>query len=159
VSTVQEELGLRGARTSAFGIDPHAGIAIDVDHASDYPGVPKGVTGEIKLGKGPSLARGANINPVLGEMLFAAARRRRLPFQMTGEPRATGTDANAIQISRAGVAAGYCGIPNRYMHTPAEVVALSDLENAAKILAATLADMPAEVEFRPLMAHRKKVAK
>jgi len=156
VSTVQEELGLRGARTSAYGIDPHAGIAIDVDHATDYPGASKAMGGDVCLGKGPTIARGANINRVLGERIVAAARKRKIPFQMKAEPRATGTDANAIQISRSGVAAALVSIPNRYMHTTVEVVSLKDLENCAKMLAATILDLPASMDFRPLTAHRRR---
>ena len=156
VSTVQEELGLRGARTSAFGIDPHAGIAIDVDHATDYPEASKAVAGDVSLGKGPTVAVGANINRVLHEMITSAAKRRRIPCQPTGAPRATGTDANAIQISRSGVAAALLGIPTRYMHMTVEVVSLADLENCAKLLAETLASMPGEVDFRPLAAHRRR---
>ena len=156
VSTVQEELGLRGARTSTFGIDPHAGIAVDVDHATDYPHASKAVAGDIQLGKGPSVSRGGNINRVLGEMILAAAKKNRIPFQMTGDPSATGTDANAIQITRSGVAAALLGIPNRYMHTTVETVSLSDLDNCVKLLAATLQTCPAEVDFRPLVAHRRR---
>ncbi len=155
VSTVQEELGLRGARTSAFGLDPHAGIAIDVDHATDYPEASKAIGGDIRLGKGPVIARGANINSVLGGRIEAAAKKHRIPFQTAGEPSATGTDANAIQICRAGVAAALVSIPNRYMHTTVEAVSLADLEHASELLAATLLDMPAEVDFRPLEAHRR----
>jgi endoglucanase len=155
VSTVQEELGLRGARTSAFGVDPHAGIAIDVCHASDYPGASKAVAGEVKLGKGPVIARGANINRVLGDMILAAADQKKIPYQLSGEPRATGTDANSIQVSRSGVAAALVSIPNRYMHTTVEVVNLRDLENCAKLLAATIANMPGDVDFCPLNAHRR----
>ncbi|KPL01474.1 MAG: hydrolase [Planctomycetes bacterium SM23_65] len=156
VSTVQEELGLRGARTSTFGIDPHAGIAVDVNHATDYPDASKAVGGEVHLGKGPTVSRGGNINCVLGDMIVAAAKKRRIPFQMTGHPGATGTDANAIQISRRGVAAALLGIPNRYMHTTVEMVSLKDLENCARLLAAALSTMPAEVDFRPLAAHRRR---
>ncbi len=156
VSTVQEELGLRGARTSTFGIDPHAGIAIDVNHATDYPDASKAKGGDVHLGRGPTVSRGGNINRVLGEMIVAAAKKHRIPFQMTGDPSATGTDANAIQISRRGVAAALLGIPNRYMHTTVEMVALKDLESCAKLLAVTLAAMPAEVDFRPLPAHRRR---
>ena len=149
VSTVQEELGLRGARTSAFGIDPQVGIAIDVGHATDYPGAKKKVVGDVSLGKGPVLHRGANINPVVGKKLIAAAKRRRIPYQLTGEPRATGTDANVIQISRSGVAAGLVSIPNRYMHTPVEVVSLGDLENAAKLLAEFCLSLGERTDFTP----------
>ena len=156
VSTVQEELGLRGARTSSFRLDPHAGIAVDVDHATDYPQANKALSGDVKVGAGPSIARGANINRVLGDRIVAAAKKRRIPFQMIGEGRATGTDANAIQINRAGVAAGLVGIPTRYMHTSVEVVSLKDMENAAEVLAGTLLDLPANVDFRPLEAHRRR---
>jgi len=135
VSTVQEELGLRGARTSAYRIDPHIGVAIDVTHASDFPGVEAKELGEVSLGGGPVLHRGANINRVVGELLIKTARSKRIPSQMQAAPRATGTDANAIQITRSGVAAGLVSIPNRYMHTPVEVVSLKDLDNASRLLA------------------------
>lgn len=158
VSTVQEELGLRGARTSAFGIDPHAGIAIDVTHATDYPGSDKNAGGDVRLGRGPVLHRGANINAVLGDLMVTTARKKRIPFQFTGEPRATGTDANSIQLNRAGVAAALISIPNRYMHTPVELVSLSDLENAAKIIAETIMTLTEETDFRPLIAHRERTA-
>jgi endoglucanase len=156
VSTVQEELGLRGARTSAFGIDPHAGIAVDVDHATDYPEASKSIGGDIRLGKGPVISRGANINSVLGERIVATAKKNRIPFQVAGEPRATGTDANPIQVNRSGVAAALVSIPNRYMHTTVETVSLDDLEHAAELLAATLLALPDKVDFRPLEAHRRR---
>jgi len=149
VSTVQEELGLRGARTSAYGIDPQVGIAIDVCQAADYPQADKKLVGEVALGKGPVLHRGANINPILGGLLERTADRRKIPYQISGEPSGTGTDANAIQISRAGVAAGLISIPNRYMHTPVEIVSLDDLENAARLLAAAIPEMSAKIDFRP----------
>lgn len=150
VSSVQEELGLRGAKTSAFGIAPQVGIAIDVDHASDYPGVPKERAGEVKLGAGPTLSRGANINPVLGEMLVQTAKRHRIPVQLCAVGGATGTDANALQITREGVATALVGIPNRYMHTPTEVISLDDLDNAIKLLVEFLSSLSPDVDFRPV---------
>jgi len=149
VSTVQEELGLRGARTSAFGIDPHGGIAIDVGFATDCPDVEKKRVGDVSLGKGPILHRGPNINPVLGGHLERVAKENGIPFQLTGEPRATGTDANAIQVNRAGVAAALLSIPNRYMHTPAEVISLEDVENAVNLLVEALATLPEDMDFTP----------
>ncbi len=149
VSTVQEEVGLRGARTSCFGIDPLVGIAVDVTHSADYPGVEKTVVGDLSIGKGPVVSIGPNINPALGQMLLDAGRRKKIPHQREGEPRATGTDANVIQISRSGVAAGLVSIPNRYMHTPVEVVGLSDLENAAKLLAETVLQITPKTDFIP----------
>lgn len=149
VSTVQEELGLRGARTAAYSVDPDAGIAVDVGFASDYPGGDKKRTGTVNLGDGPILHRGANINPVLGELLTKTARKKRIPWQMQAEPRATGTDANAIQVNRGGVAAALVSVPNRYMHTPVELVSLKDVENTIRLLAEVLLAMPAKMDFIP----------
>jgi len=149
VSTVQEEVGLRGARTSAFGLDPHAGIAIDVTHATDSPGIDPKRSGEIKLQGGPAIARGPNINPPLRDILIKAAKDRRIAFQHEPEPGGTGTDANAIQISRAGVAAGLISIPNRYMHSRVEVVSLRDLENSARLLAEAMTRIDSRTDFTP----------
>jgi len=149
VSTVQEELGLRGARTAAYGIDPHVGIAIDVGFASDWPGAEKKVIGEVALGKGPILHRGGNINPVLGRLMEKVARKKRIPFQMQAEPRATGTDANVIQINRAGAAASLVSVPNRYMHTPVEVVSLKDLDHVVALLAGTILELKPNMDFTP----------
>lgn len=149
VSTVQEELGLRGATTSAFGVNPQVGIAVDVEFAADSPGDDKRRIGEVSLGKGPVLNRGANTNPVLGKMLIDTARRKKLPHQLAGYPRATGTDANAIQITRSGVAASLVGVPNRYMHTAVEIVSLNDLENAARLLAAFISELDPKTDFTP----------
>lgn len=135
VSTVAEEIGLRGAVTATYAVAPHVGIAVDVCHATDTPGNDKKTQGEIKLGAGPVLYRGPNINPRVFDKLEATAAENGIPVQVRGTPRATGTDANAIQISRRGVAAGLVGIPNRYMHSAVEVVHLDDLAHAAKLLA------------------------
>jgi endoglucanase len=149
VSTVQEEIGLRGARTSAFGIDPQAGIAIDVGHATDTPGVEKTRAGDFACNKGPIVCRGANINPVLYEMIVDAAKKAKIAIQIEGTPGGTGTDANAIQINRAGVAAGLVSVPCRYMHSPCEVISLKDLDQASDLLAALLLRMPAAADFTP----------
>jgi endoglucanase len=150
-ATTQEELGLRGARVSAFGVDPHAGIAVDVGFASDYPTINKAMVGDLALGKGPIVAKGPNINPVLGQMVLDVARKKRIPHQIEGEPRATGTDANAIQMTRAGVAAALISIPNRYMHSPVEMVSLKDVDNTAKLMAQTVLSMKATTDFTPGM--------
>jgi len=149
VSTVQEEIGLRGARTSAYGIDPQAGIAVDVGFATDFPDSDPKSYGEIALGKGPIVARGANVNPVLGKLIESSGDKDKIPYQVAGEPRATGTDANAIQINRAGAAAALVSIPNRYMHTPVEVVSLDDVSNAVKLIAATILAMKPGMDFIP----------
>ncbi|MHC4873345.1 MAG: M42 family metallopeptidase [Planctomycetota bacterium] len=149
VATVQEEIGLRGAHTASYGIDPDVGIAVDVGFASDCPDVNKKMVGDIKLGGGPILHRGANINPVVEELLEKAAKKARIKFQMQAEPRATGTDANAVQLSRGGKAAALISIPNRYMHSPAEVICLKDAENTAKLLAQFIADLKPKQKFIP----------
>jgi len=149
VSTVQEEVGLRGATTSAYGIHPTVGIAIDVCHATDTPGNEKKQLGDTKLGGGPALFRGPNINPRVSERLEEAAAAIEVPVQMRGAPRATGTDANAIQISREGVAAAVVGIPNRYMHSPVEVCHLDDLDRAAKLLAEFCLRATPEMDWTP----------
>ncbi len=149
VSTVQEEVGLRGARTSAYGIDPQIGIAIDVTFSTDQPGVEEKQVGEIKLGGGPVIARGANINPKVYDLLVKTAKKKKIPYQIEGIPRATGTDANAIQITRAGVAAGLVSIPVRYMHTPVETLDLKDAEYTVKLLSAFAEALTADMDFIP----------
>ena len=149
VSTVQEEVGLRGARTSCYGVDPQVGIAVDVTHATDYPDIDKRVNGDIKIGAGPTISRGANINPPLEALLVKTAKAKRLAYQMEAAPAGTGTDANAIQLTRSGVATALVSIPNRYMHTPVEVVSLTDLEVAAKLIAETVAAIGPKTNFIP----------
>ena len=147
VSTVQEEIGLRGAKTSCFGIDPKAGIAVDVTHATDYPDIDKRINGEIKIGAGPAISTGPNINPRLEARMIKAAKAKRISFQVDAEPSGTGTDANAIQLTRAGVATALISIPNRYMHTQVEIVSLSDLDAAARLLAETVATIDGRANF------------
>jgi len=149
VSSVQEEIGLRGGTTSCYTVNPDVGICVEVDFATDQPDVEKKHNGEVALGKGPILARGANINPHLFDLLSKAAEKEKVAIQHTAAPRATGTDANAMQISRGGVATALVKIPLRYMHTPVETVSLSDLENAAKLIVAALAAITSREEFIP----------
>lgn len=149
VSTVAEEVGLRGATTAAYSVNPHVGIAVDVCHATDTPGNDKKQVGDVKCGAGPVLFRGPNINPKVFDLLEATATAHAIPFQVRGAPRATGTDANAMQISRDGVAVGLIGIPNRYMHSPVEIVHLDDLTNAARLLAEFCAAVGSEHDWTP----------
>jgi tetrahedral aminopeptidase len=149
VSTVQEEIGLRGAMTSAYGIHPTVGIAVDVCHATDTPGNDKKTLGDTRVGGGPVIFRGPNINPRVQELLQEHAKKEDITVQVRGVPRATGTDANVMQLSREGVATGLIGIPNRYMHSPVEVVSLSDLDNAAKLLAAFCLTVSTQSDWTP----------
>lgn len=149
VSTVAEEIGLRGATTASYTLNPAVGIAVDVCHATDTPGPDKKQVGDVKLGAGPVVVRGPNINPRVFDLLEATAGVHNIPIQVRGSARATGTDANAIQISRSGVAAALIGIPNRYMHSPVEVCHLDDLVNAARLLAEFCAAVTPEHDWTP----------
>jgi endoglucanase len=148
-STVQEEVGLRGAHTSAYSVEPDVAIAVDVGHSTDYPDSDKKRVGDVKLGKGPVLHRGANINPVVEARLDAAAKQAGISYQMTALPGGSGTDAWAMQIARGGVATGVVSVPLRYMHTPIEVIHLGDIEASVALLAQFAADLTAEVSFIP----------
>ncbi|HMB00763.1 MAG TPA: M42 family metallopeptidase [Spirochaetota bacterium] len=134
VATVQEEVGIRGAKTAAFGIDPHVGIAIDVTHATDTPDKNVKKDGEIKIGDGVAITRGPNVNPRLFKLLQTIAADKNIPYQIEANPRPSGTDANVIQVSREGTAAALLSIPCRYMHTHTEVISLIDAEAAIDLL-------------------------
>lgn len=149
VGTVQEEVGLRGAQTATFGIEPEVGIAIDVIHATDNPGHDNSCAPTVTLGGGPCVSRGPNTNPVVEKMLHAAAKKARLAVQTTPASRPLGNDANSMQVSRRGVATAAIGIPNRYMHTQVEVCHLGDIEASAKLLARFVQDITARTDFIP----------
>ncbi len=149
VSTVQEEIGLRGAQTSAYSVGAQVGIAVDVTHATDCPTVDKKQEGEVKLGGGPVIYRGPNMNPKVVDRLLAAAGRCGIPYQLAASGRATGTDANTMQISKGGMAVGLVSIPNRYMHSPVEMVSFSDLDQAAGLLAQFATELSADADLTP----------
>ena len=149
VSTVQEEIGLRGARTSAYSIDPQVAIAVDVTHATDCPTIDKRQQGEISLGRGPVVFRGPNMNPKVVQRLTELCHEREIAYQLAAIGRATPNDTNTIQISRAGVATGLVSVPNRYMHSAVETISLTDIDRAADLLAAFVSDLPADADFTP----------
>jgi endoglucanase len=149
VSTVAEEIGLRGAQTSAFGVDPHVGIAVDVTHATDCPTIDKRQQGDINLGSGPVIVRGPNMNPVVVERLLSIAQKAEIPHQLAASGKAQPNDSNALQINRAGVATGLVSIPNRYMHSAVEMISLEDIDRAANLLAEFVVSLKADDDFRP----------
>lgn len=149
VATVQEEIGLRGARTSAFWIDSQSGLAVDVNHAIDTPGLSKTKHGALDVGKGPSVMRGANANPIVNKLIRSAAEAEGIPYQIDVTAGGTGTDGNAMQISRGGMAVGIVGVPLRYMHTPCEVLSLKDVENCARLMAAYCRVVKPDTDFTP----------
>ena len=149
VATVQEEIGLRGAKTSAYGIDPQVGIAVDVTHATDCPTVDKNQEGDVKLGGGPVVYRGPNMNPTVVNCLRKAADEADIPCQLGAIGRGTGTDANAIQLTRDGVAAALVSVPNRYMHSAVEMISLHDLDMCADLLATFASSIDCKTDFTP----------
>jgi putative aminopeptidase FrvX len=149
VATAQEEIGLFGASVAAFSFEPQVAIAVDVTFATDHPNSNKRQNGEVKLGGGPVLSRGSANSPVVHEMLIAIAEREGIPYSVQITPRYTGTDADAIHIARGGVATGVVSIPNRYMHSPNEMIQLSDVENAARLIAAFVRSLTPETDFVP----------
>lgn len=149
VSTVQEEIGLRGAKTSAYSIQPEVGIAVDVTHATDCPAVSKQENGDIKVGGGPVVYRGPNVNPVVFSKLSELAKQNELGCQINSIARPAGNDANAMQLNQGGMATGIVAIPNRYMHSPVEVISLEDLEHAAQLLAAFCLEINESTDFTP----------
>ena len=150
VGTVQEELGTRGAIVSTFGINPNAGICVDVGFATDIPGVEAKRWGDVKLGGGPILSRNADTNPVLFKRVLDCAAKDAIPYQLTCAHRASGgTDTASMQLSRSGVATCLFSIPNRYMHTPVELCDLRDVENASKLIAGTILSLKGDETFRP----------
>ncbi|MCW3058985.1 MAG: peptidase family protein [Capsulimonas sp.] len=154
VSTVQEEIGLRGARTSSYFTGATVGLAVDVGFATDYPGMNKNRVGDVEIGKGPTICRGANINPQVYKMLCETARDLEIPFQLSSAGGGTGTDANAMQLNQAGMATGLVSIPLRYMHTPCELVCLEDVQNTARLMAGFIERVTADTDFTPSMQNR-----
>ncbi|MGB7212024.1 MAG: M20/M25/M40 family metallo-hydrolase [Gemmatimonadales bacterium] len=151
VATTQEEIGYTGggARTSATTLDATVAIAVDVTHATDYPGIEKRKHGDFKLGGGPVLSRGSAVNPAVFDLLVAAAEREKIPYTVEAAPRATHTDADNIFTAHRGVATGLVSVPLRYMHSPNEMVAMEDLERAARLLAAFARSVGPETSFVP----------
>jgi endoglucanase len=147
VASVQEEIGLYGARGAAFGLDPVAAIAVDVTHATDTPGVSKNENGDHALGSGPVIKRATNLSPIVSEGLIAAAQEASIAYTLEADSRSTGTDADAIQFTRAGIATGLVSAPNRYMHSPNEIVDLGDLEDCARLISAYVQKLDANTDF------------
>lgn len=149
VSTVQEELGLRGARTAAYAVDPAIGIAVDVGFATDQPDVDPKRVGEASLGRGPILHCGPNFNPAVLKGLQSAAGSLKKQTQMQPIARGSGTDANIIQLNRSGVAAALISIPTRYMHSPVEIVDLNDVSDTVELIAEYIAGLRGDEVLTP----------
>ncbi len=136
VAAVQEEIGSKGAATTAFSLQPDMALAIDGTHATDAPGVEEKELGRHPLGSGPVIGRGATLSPQIFELLSETAERLDAPYSVEASGRATWTDADAIQIARGGIPAGLISVPLRYMHSPVEMVDLGDVEATVELVAA-----------------------
>ena len=147
VAAVQEEIGSKGAATTAFSLEPDLALAVDVTHATDAPGVEEKELGRHPLGSGPVIGRGSTLSPRIFELLSETAERLDAPHSVEASGRATWTDADAIQISRAGIPAGLISIPLRYMHSPVEMVDLRDVEATIELLAAFAGRLKADVDL------------
>ena len=147
VAAVQEEITFAGSRTTAFSLAPQLAIAVDVTFATDQPGVELGELTKHPLGSGPSLTRGSTIHPRVFELLHEAAEAEGMPFTVAAAGRGTGTDADAIHLTRAGIPTALVSVPLRYMHSPVELVQLDDVANAAKLIAAFAMRLAADTSF------------
>jgi putative aminopeptidase FrvX len=151
VATVQEEIGYQGggARTSAYAIDPHVAIVVDVTFSTDVPDIEKKELGDHDLGGGPVLSRGSAAHNGVFEMLAAVAEEEGIPYTIQASPKATRTDADGIHLTRHGVPTGLVSVPNRYMHSPNEIVSVEDLFNTAKLIAAFIRRLGPDTDFTP----------
>jgi endoglucanase len=149
VATVQEEIGYSGggARSSAFALDPDVAVAVDVTFSTDSPDASKKEHGDHTIGGGPVLSRGSSMHPAVVDRLVAVAEAEKIPFTLQAAPRASRTDADAIFLVRAGVPTGLVSIPNRYMHSPNEIVSTEDLLRAARLLAGFVRSLEADASF------------
>jgi putative aminopeptidase FrvX len=147
IGAVQEEITFGGARTTAFGLQPAVAIAVDVTHATDAPGIEVKEQGKHELGGGAVIERGSIIHPMVFEALHDAAEREGIPFTVQASAGRTGTDADAIHIARAGVPTGLVSIALRYMHSPVEMVQLSDIDACARLIAAFAQSLSPDTHF------------
>jgi endoglucanase len=151
VATTREEIAATGggARSSAVALEPDVAIVVDVTHATDYPGVDKRRHGDYRLGGGPVLSRGASVSDIVFELLATTAAAEEIPFSIEAASRDTHTDAEAIFNAHRGVATALVSVPNRYMHSPNEMVTLEDLDRTARLLAAFTRRLSPETDFVP----------
>jgi putative aminopeptidase FrvX len=148
VAAAQEETTFGGARTTAFALDMHACVVVDVTFASDTPGIDEARSGHAKLGHGPQIARGATLHPHMYELLVEAAEATGMTHSVAVPGKRSGTDADAIHIARAGVPCGLVSIPLRYMHSPVETVQLADVDGAIELLATFCLRLGKDEDFR-----------
>jgi putative aminopeptidase FrvX len=147
IAAVQEEIGLFGARTSAFEVRPDLAVAVDVTHATDAPGIDEKEEGSHPLGSGPVIFRGSTLSPKVSDLLAETADEEGIEHTISATGRSSHTDADAIQISRSGIPTGLVSIPLRYMHSPVELVDLNDLEATVELVAAFASRLQAGLDL------------
>jgi putative aminopeptidase FrvX len=147
VAAVQEETTFAGAATTAYALRPDVAIIVDVTHATDAPGVDVAELGAHPFGSGPVIERGSNLNPRVVDLMCDAAEAEGIPFTLQASARSTGTDLDAMHLSRGGIPCGGLGLPLRYMHSPVEMVQLDDIANSARLVAAVAQRLTAETTF------------
>jgi putative aminopeptidase FrvX len=147
VAAVQEETTFAGSTTTAYALRPDVAIVVDVTHATDAPGIETNELGKHPLGSGPVIERGANLNPHVFELLHETAEAEGIPFTVAASGRHTGTDADAMHLSRGGIPVGLVSVPLRYMHSPVEMVDLGDVEAASRLIAAAAQRLAAGTSF------------
>ena len=148
LAVTQEEITFGGARTTAFSLNPDVAIAVDVTFATDQPGISEQEVGRHRFGTGPVLTRGSTLDPTVFELLHETAEAESIPFTVTASARATGTDADAFHIARAGIPSAVVSVPLRYMHSPVEMVQLDDIANTAKLIAAFAQRLAPDTDFK-----------
>jgi putative aminopeptidase FrvX len=147
VAAVQEETTFGGAATTAYALRPDLAVVVDVTHATDAPGIEVNELGKHPLGSGPVIERGSSINPKVFELLHQAGEAEGIPFTVAASARHTGTDLDAMHLSRGGVPCGLIGLPLRYMHSPVEMVDLADIDAAARLIAAAAQRLQTDATF------------
>ncbi len=147
-SSVQEEVGLRGATMNVFNVRPDAAIVLEVTHATDSPGISAAQYGQVKLAGGPTISIGRENHPVVLDKIRAAAKARKIKLQVEAFSVSGGTDAMAIYSAVGGVPSAVVGVPTRYMHSTVEMISLTDLQNVADLIAETCLAIKADDKFR-----------
>src|SRR6266513_986479 len=148
VSNVQEEVGLLGARQIAYSLKPDIALVVDVTHATDYPNMNKAQHGDVKIGSGPTLTHGGCNHPEVVARLESVAKSKKIPLQHEAMSSSSGTDTDAIFWTRGGIASALISLPNRYMHSPVEVVSLKDLAMIPELLAGFATSLKKAEQFK-----------
>ncbi|MDB6111986.1 MAG: Peptidase family protein [Pedosphaera sp.] len=148
VSNIQEEVGLLGARQIAYSLKPDVALVVDVTHATDYPTVNKAQHGNTKIGQGPTITHGGCNHSEVVARIEQIARAKKIPLQHEAMSASSGTDTDVIFWTRGGIPSALISLPNRYMHSPVEIVSLKDLEKIPELMAAFSQSLKTGEEFK-----------